>query len=117
MIRIEFAPINLANQTIVESRECFIELHEKYLRYRIEFFADEYKDDDDRILGEETIYNNFDIIALKQHIAGLRKSFTLDKKWAVQISVSGFATDINIYSKKQSTAQEQFGILQDWLLK
>lgn len=115
--RINITPIKLSNQEPTEVRECYIEIHEKYLHFRMEFFANEpiIQDDPDSGL-KEGVYNFFNTIAIKEKISGLEQSFTADKKWVVYIIVTGFAQDIKMYFTKRSESEHAFEELNNWLI-
>lgn len=115
MERITFTPITLRFQKPTEVKECFIELYENVLRYKIEFQADEWKDENDEQMGEESVYNYFDIYAFKKSVSGIEMSFTKDKKWGIFIRLNGFASDIRLYCRTKTTAQEIFDKINLWL--
>lgn len=115
MDRIAIAPIILRNQRPTDIKDCYIELFDDHLHYKVEFYADEPIINDDPDSGWEQSYNNFDIYTFKKNIAGIEKSFTKDKKWGVYIVINGFQNDMRIYSKSQTTASALFDQLQKWL--
>lgn len=116
MEKITITPIVLRNQKPTDIKECYIELHDDHLYYRIEFFADEPIINDDPDSGWEQVFNSYEWIAMKANIAGIEKSFTKDKKWGIYIVVNGFANDLKFYYKTQSLAQQAFDKLHQWLL-
>jgi hypothetical protein len=116
--KITITPIALKNQKPTDIKECFIELFDDYIHYKVEFYASEPNDENDHDLGwEEQVYNNFETIALKKNIAGIEKSFTKDKKWGVYVMVDGFSGDIKCYFRSIVPANTLFNKLQEWLLK
>lgn len=115
--RINITPVKLSNQKPTEIKECFISIHDKFLHFRMEFFADEPVIEDDSLSGwKDGVYNFFNIIALKEKIAGIEQSYTKDSKWGVYILVTGFAQDIKAYFNKRSEAEELFTLVQKWLI-
>jgi len=114
--KISIKPIELRNQRPTDIKDCFIELFDDHLRYRVCFYADEPIINDDTESGWEQSYNDFDITAMKRSISGVEKSFTKDKKWGVYILVSGFSNDIKVYSKTQTVAQQLFDKIYNWLI-
>lgn len=114
--KILIRPIELRNQRPTEINDCFIELFEDHLRWKVSFHADEPVIDNDVDSGWEQVYNDYDIIVMKEKISGVEKSFTKDKKWGVYIIVSGFANDVKVYSKSQTTAQQLFDKIHNWLI-
>lgn len=109
-------PIPLKYQKPTEIKECFIELFDNYLHFKLEFFADEPIIDEDVESGWESVLNSFEWTVIKKNIAGLEKSQTKDKKWKVLIIISGFSNDLKVYFKSHTAAQELFDKLDDWLL-
>ena len=115
--KIKITPIELRHQKPTDIKDCYIELFEHYLRYKVEMFAEEPILVDDPSSGWEVVYNNYDIIALKKAISGIEKSATSDKKWGVYIIISGFSNDIKMYTKTQGAAQQLYDKLCEWLFK
>lgn len=116
--KIVITPIALLNQKPTDIKECFLELYDTYLRYKIEFYADEPKNLEDHDLGWNVgVYNYYDIIALKNKVSGLQKFYTENKKWAVYIIVEGFGGDIKIYHRTAEVAEKLLNQLKEWLLK
>lgn len=115
--KIILTPIALRNQKPTDIKECFIELHEDYLIYKTEFWADEPIIADDVDSGWEQVFNCYTWTAMKRNIAGLELSFTADKKWGVYILVSGFTHDLKTYYRSQSAAQQFHDKIQQWLIK
>jgi hypothetical protein len=104
--KINITPIALSQQRPTEIKEGFVELDDNFLRYKIDFVAEELIISDDPLSGwKPYVQNHFDILAQKKFISGIEKSLTKDGKWAIYIIVSGFATDIKIYYKSQTSAQ------------
>lgn len=114
--KILIKPIELRNQKPTDIKDCYIELFPNYLKYKMDFDAEEPIINDDVASGWEPVYNNYDITVMKHKIAGVEKSFTKDKKWGVYIIISGFANDLKVYSKSQTTAQQLFDKIHDWLI-
>lgn len=114
--KIAIIPIHLKNQKPTDVKESFLELHDTYVHYHIEFFADEPKDENDVELGWDNVYSKYDIIAFKKNVAGLEKSFTKDKKWGVYIILFGFQHDIKFYYRSQEKAQEMYDKIFNWLI-
>lgn len=113
--KIIITPIVLKDQKPTETKECFIELFEQYLQYRMEFFSTEPVNIDDHEMGwNEGVYNNFDIIAVKAHVSGIEKSYTSDKKWGIYIIINGFEKDLKVFFKTQAPAIELFDKLKNW---
>jgi hypothetical protein len=117
-IKIPFTPITLKHQKPTEVKECFVELHENRLRFRLEMIADESKDENDESLGNNIdVQNYFDIRCKKQNIAGVELRLTIDLKWGIYIHLDGFATDVRIYFKSKTKAEEMFNKIDEWLFK
>lgn len=113
--KIVFTPIPLKFQKPTDVRDCYLELLDGRCKYYAEFYADEPIIADDADSGFHSVYNKYEIVALKRNIAGIEKSFTSDKKWVVYIIVSGFNSDIKVFFKLQSQAQELFDKIENWL--
>lgn len=114
--RISIQLIDLKNQRPTNIEECYIELLEDHLRYKVIFWADEPIIYNDIESGWEPVLNDYDIVAMKEKISGVEKSYTKDKKWAVYIIITGFANDIKVYSKSKTTATILFDKIHNWLL-
>jgi hypothetical protein len=108
-------PVELPGQkpTNIRTSECFIELFDDCLHWKMDFDADEPIDDNDLTLGIESIRNSIDVWVDKFSISAIEKSFKDNKKWAVYIIVIGMATDIVTYYNSETSAT----ILYDRLIK
>ena len=113
--KIAIRPIELRNQKPTDIKDCYIELFDDHLHYKLELTADEPVINDDIDSGWESVYNKFDIIAYKKCISGIEKSFTKDKKWGVYIILTGFQNDLKVYSRSESVAQNIFDKIHNWL--
>lgn len=113
--RINIKPIPLENQKIKECTEFYLELRDNSIQYCARFYADEPKDENDKDLGWEPIFNCFKTVAQKSSIAGIEKTYTKYKYWGIYIMVAGFANDMKMFFKRESEAQELFEKLHKWL--
>ena len=113
--KIPIIPIALEYQKPTEIQDCFVEFHEKYLYYRMRFFADEPVIDEDKDSGWSNRFNSFDTYVDKEKISGIERCFTTNKKWGVYIIISGFATDLKIFFKKENEAVEFADKIVKWL--
>jgi hypothetical protein len=113
---IHIKPIDLEHQKPAKEADITLELHEKYIAFRGRFYAEEPIDVDDKGLGWETVYNNFDIIADKRQVVCVfKKLFSKEKRWAVYVYVNELGYDIQMYFKKETEAQEIFDKIFNWL--
>lgn len=116
--RIELELCKLENQTPTDVKEAYFELYHTYLKYRLLFFADEPKDVDDKTLGWETAFTSFESICFKTAIVGVEKSYVQKSKvWGLYLSVNGMSQDIKAYFKKESTCQEVYDKIKNWLIE
>lgn len=113
--RINIKAIQLENQKIGECTEFYLELRDNSIEYCARFYADEPKDENDKGLGWENVFNCFKTIARKSSIAGIEKTYTKYKYWGIYIMVTGFANDMKMFFKRESEAQELFDKLHKWL--
>lgn len=114
--KINIPQLNLENQKVTESIELSIEIRNNSIVYTGKFYADEPKDTEDKGLGWENVFNSFRLVAAKDKISGIEKSWvTNSKKWIVYIFVDGIASDIKVYFKRESEAEEFFHKLHKWL--
>lgn len=114
--RIDIPNIDLENQKVTDFTELSLEIRDNSVMYTVRFYADELKDENDKGLGWENVFNSFKLIATKQNIAGIEISWLNHaKKWSVLILVNGFSNDIKIYFKRESEAQSLFDKLHKWL--
>lgn len=114
--KITITPIVLRNQKPTDIKECYIELFSDHLYFKIEFHADEPIINDDPDSGWEPVFNSYEWMVMKRNIAGIEKSFTKDKKWAIYICINGFANDLKTYFRTQEPAQKLFDKLSQWLI-
>jgi hypothetical protein len=113
---INIAPVDLENQKPAKEGTITLELHEKYIAYRARFYAEEPVNVDDKELGWQTVYNNFDIIADKRQCVCVEKNWlSKAKRWAIYVYVNGLGYDIKMYFKKETEAQEIFDKIFNWL--
>lgn len=114
--KIDIPSLDLENQKITDFTELSLEIRENCIMYTARFYADEPKDENDKGLGWENVFNCFKLVASKQNIAGIEINW-LDhaKKWSVLILVNGFSNDIKLYFKREGEAQNVFDKLHKWL--
>lgn len=114
--KISIPAIDLLNQKVTESTELSLEIRDNCIMYTARFYADEPKDENDKELGWENIFNCFKTVADKRNVAGVEISWLNHaKRWSVLIIVNGFNNDIKIYFKRESEAQALFDKLHKWL--
>jgi hypothetical protein len=114
--KINIAPVNLEDQKITEFSEIFLEIRDNSLYYSCKFYADEPKDPEDKTLGWKNLYNRVQVVASKEHICGLEKSFIANTNhWGVYALVDGFAQEIRVFFKKENEATAVFDKLHKWL--
>lgn len=114
--KINIPNINLENQKVTDFTELSLEIRDNSVVYTARFYADEPRDESDKELGWQNVFNCFTTVASKQHIAGIEKSWLSQaKKWAVYIMVDGFTNDIKMYFKRESEAELVFNKLHKWL--
>lgn len=114
--KINIPRIDLENQKITEFMELSLELRNNSVAFITKFYADEPVNADDKDLGWENIFNSFKVIASKDKISGIEKSWLKDaKKWGIYILVTGFTNDIKVYLKREREAEEVFDKLHKWL--
>jgi|ERR1051325_7984900 hypothetical protein len=114
--KINIPSLDLENQKITDFTELSLEIRENSVMYTARFYADEPKNEADKELGWENVFNSFKLVATKGAIAGIEINW-LDraKKWSVLILVAGFSNDIKMYFKRESEAQTVFDKLHKWL--
>lgn len=114
--KINIPQLNLENQKVTESIELSIEIRNNCIIYTGKFFADEPKDVEDKGLGWENVFNSFRLVAAKDKISGIEKSWLPNaKKWIVYIFVDGIAADIKVYFKREGETEVFFDKLHKWL--
>ena len=90
-------------------------IEESYIRYRAKFEADEAGDDP--AMPWEKVFNDIDIIILKKSISGIEKVWIDDQKiFKVSMLCKGFATDLSIYFKRMSEANDVYEKLLKYIL-
>jgi hypothetical protein len=114
--KIDIPNVDLENQKVTAFTELSLEIRDNSVMYTARFYADEPKNEEDKGLGWENVFNCFKLVAFKQNIAGIEINW-LDhaKKWSVLILVNGFSNDIKLYFKRESEAQSLFDKLHKWL--
>lgn len=114
--KISIPNLDLENQKVTDLTELSLEIRGNSVMYTARFYADEPKDENDKELGWENVFNSFKIVAAKENIAGIEISWLhRAKKWSVLILVNGFSNDIKIYFKRESEALSLFEKLHKWL--
>lgn len=116
--KIEIPAIDLENQVITDSdlAELSLEIRDNSVVYTAKFYADEPKDESDKGLGWENVFNCFRLVASKTNIAGIEINWlSRATKWSVLILVNGFQNDIKMYFEKEGEAQSIFDKLHKWL--
>jgi hypothetical protein len=114
--KIIIKPVSLSKQKLIEPKHCFLELHENYIKYAVAFLADEPTSEEDDKMPYEQIITDFEVIALKKNICGVERTYIQkEKRWQVDIMVSGFGNDIKTFYKFQSEAEEVYKKLLDYI--
>lgn len=116
--KIDIPAIDLENQVITDPdlAELSLEIRDNSVQYTAKFYADEPKNEDDKSLGWENVFNHFQLVASKGNIAGIEINWLNHaNKWSVLIIVNGFANDIKIYFERENEAQNVFDKLHKWL--
>lgn len=102
---IDLTPVNLSKQRIKSAGECFIELSPDYIRYRMQFVAEEPQNDDEAMAWEEK-ENDWDVFVQKKQVVSVEKwRCTNIERWKVIISVNGMAGDLTIYFRSQAKCE------------
>ena len=115
--KIELKEISLSKQKMTNWNGAYIELFDNYIKYFISFYADE-PDKNDEHMPWINVFNKYDIVAKRECMVGLQKDYLPKEKiWTVQIVMSGFATDLKMYTKRESEAQELYDKLFDYIFK
>lgn len=116
MMRLYLKPVKLKHQRPIGDQYGSLELHENYLKYNLDFEAEEPKDKDDLSLGWETVITKVELICLMKSISGIEKSWSvINRKWMVVIMVDGFIDDIKAFFNREDEAENYFGHLIMWL--
>lgn len=116
LYKINIPSIDLENQKVTDFTELTLEIRDNGVMYTARFYADEPRNENDKELGWENVFNSFKLVAAKQNVAGIEISWLNHaKKWSVLILVNGFANDIKMYFKRKSEAQDLFDKLHKWL--
>lgn len=114
--KIDIPRIDLENQKITDFTELSLEIRDNSVCFIVRFYADEPIDTNDKSLGWENVLNCFKVVASKQNIAGIEKSWVnTAKKWGIYILIDGFTNDIKFYFKRESEAESIFTKLHAWL--
>lgn len=104
---IEYSPQTLNCQKVIEVVSGQIEFYETYIKYGFNFYAEEWKDCEDKELGSEPIERNYSSLFWRKHIRCIEKEWIPKSKlWLVQLQVNGMATDARFYFKKESDADK-----------
>lgn len=106
---------SLTGQTITEQLDGEIEIKEKHLIYKLEFYCDE--ENDDTAVWEKDVYRKYESMFLKSHIAGIGKSRSnKEDKWAMTIFLSGSSAIVH-YFETEDKCNYIFDKIQKWLLE
>lgn len=113
--RIDIKSINLKRQKVTEPFFLYIELNENYFLYRAKFYADEPKEEDEA-LGWHNVFNDFEFIARKSHIAAMEREWLNDSKvWMITLFIDGVGPDIKLYFKRESECVEVYNKITAYL--
>lgn len=114
--KISIPAIDLENQKVTDFTELSLVIRDNSVAYTARFYADEPKDENDKGLGWDNVFNSFKTVAAKQNIAGIEISWLNHaKRWSVLVIVNGFNNDIKMYFKREGEAQTVFDKLHKWL--
>ncbi len=105
MILIEIKPVDLVNEKITEPITSQIELAENYLLYSAEYYGQIPKDVEDKQLGWEDYYQNFNIKKLRSTICSLEKRWVVEGAiWMVEIEAYGYPNSIHFQFQTEKEA-------------
>lgn len=112
--RADTSPIKLKYQNPIDIKECFLELFDTHLRYKLRFKAEEPTLQDDESSGLTERITDFDSVILKSVIASIERNRTDDGTYIVIINSPQNA--VKIYYNKHTEAFELYEKLLIWLL-
>ena len=111
--RIDITPVKLKHQKPLSCQHCYIELNVDYLRYCVDFEADEPVDREDLLQGWEAVRTKIETVILKSMIAGFEVAWSVfNRRWSLYILVVG-ADDLRTFFAREEDAL----YLRDKLLK
>lgn len=106
----------------VKIYDCFFQLFETHLQYRVEFSATEPIDDSDKQIGDEKVMTSFERIQRKDSITGTDIEYKQKSErngnplsyWTVRVFCFA-ADDISIHFEDQDKARAVFGNVNEWI--
>lgn len=116
--RIDIKQFDMHNEKVSEPILLFIELGDNYLRYVAEYYGEQPKaeDGEDKSLGWEEMYQNFDIKIKREHLVSLDKNWIHKRQlWRVEVEATGYPNSLIWYFKKEKEAINLYKILDDFI--
>lgn len=114
-MKLDFKVISLSRQRPTEVRTSFVELYDTHLRYRVDFTADEFIDNDDLDLGHKPEITNLDSYVKKSSVVAIEKSYISNGKiWMIYVGTA--STEIKLFFKKEAEALDFLNTLTFWWL-
>jgi len=96
-MKLTYIPCSLRAEKITSHKECYVELLEEHVFYRLEFIADLLKNTEDPMLGSEEIHTFFDCRAKKSSINAIEIEITREGNWCITLYILGSARDLTVY--------------------
>lgn len=112
--------INFDRQKVTDELDRKLELRDNSIRYFLQFFADETKEQDPMLRENEAnwenVFNHFDIIIGKNDISGIELMHCDDMDlWRINIYIKWTEGPAKIYFQKETEAQGVFDKLDTYL--
>lgn len=123
--KLEFKLPKLKNQTPRRVKEAYVELYDTYFVYRLDFTADEWINNEDRLLGKKIGKNYWDIDVSKSSVIALELFLTepfIDDDgtehapYKLNIICNGLTNDVSLYFTEKENADKFKQEFKNWWL-
>lgn len=102
--------------TGINPENCFLQLLEDRLHYRVMYEFEQYIDFDNKALGREIVKVNHTIATKKENVVGVER-WRNKHCWHVGININGFSDDIRMIFLKFEDATKVYDSMYEWLFK
>jgi hypothetical protein len=103
MTRIDIKLFDLPFEKRAETLECFVEINEKYLRYKAEYYSQQARNKEDLAMGWDDCYNNWDIKIKRDAFISVEKFWdNKNNYWRLELEANGYPNVIILYYEQEN---------------
>lgn len=96
--RIEIKHFDLEFEKNMQTQESYIELHDKYFRYRAQYDSEIPEDKEDLLRGWKSVFYDFDMRLKREYFVSVEKNWNDNRDiWVIEMEINGYPGTVNLY--------------------